>query len=169
MVSAPLNPTNANKAEDPLWAIPILGRGPRLGLLSVGLGLVIVFVIACRLNPYENGQPLRLATHQQLGLPPCTFKEVTGYPCPSCGMTTSFSLLVRGDVVNSLRANAVGTLLALFWAALIPWCLLSACLARPLWILTIERALLKVVMLFLTLLLVRWIIVLGLQMGSISI
>ena len=51
-----------------------------------------------------------METHRQLGLPPCTFKEMTGLPCPSCGMTSSFALLVRGDVMNSLRANAVGTL-----------------------------------------------------------
>ena len=35
-----------------------------------------------------------MGTHQQLGLPPCNFVTLTGYPCPACGMTTSFALLV---------------------------------------------------------------------------
>ena len=31
-------------------------------------------------------------------MPPCNFVLMTGKPCPSCGMTTSFALLVRGDI-----------------------------------------------------------------------
>ena len=54
-------------------------------------------------------------------MPPCNFKTWTGKPCPSCGMTTSFALLIRGDVANSLRANWVGTLLAGFCMVLIPY------------------------------------------------
>ena len=49
-------------------------------LLFVGLAvfLVGVFAIAIGLNPYENGKPRREETHRQLGLPPCTFKVVSG-------------------------------------------------------------------------------------------
>ena len=112
-----------------LDAIPVLRNWVRGMLLGVAIGLTAVFAVAFWLNPYQSdGSPRRMATHQQLGLPPCTFFSVTGLPCPSCGMTTSFALLVRGDVPNSLRANAVGTLLALFCLALIPWCL--TCAAR---------------------------------------
>ena len=69
------------------------------------------------LNPYDaDGTPRTMATHTQLGMPPCNFVILTGKPCPSCGMTTSFALLVRGDVVASLRANWAGTLLAVLWA-----------------------------------------------------
>ena len=50
-----------------------------------------------------------MATHTQLGMPPCNFVVMTGKPCPACGMTTSFALLVRGDVGASLRANWAGT------------------------------------------------------------
>jgi len=92
----------------------------------MALGIVLVFGIARWLNPYENGQPRRMETHVQLGLPPCNFRILTGVPCPSCGMTTSFALLVRGDLENSLRANAVGTLLALFCLAVVPWSLICA-------------------------------------------
>src|SRR4051812_44857622 len=81
-------------------------------LLTIGLGLVTVFGVAFWLNPYqEDGTPRTQATHRQLGMPPCNFLVLTGKPCPSCGMTTSFALLVRGDVGASLRANWAGTLI----------------------------------------------------------
>jgi Protein of unknown function (DUF2752) len=103
-----------------------------------------------------------METHRQLGLPPCTFQAVTKLPCPSCGMTTSFALLMHGDIENSLRANAVGTLLALFWLALIPWSLACAVWGRTLVIASMERALTWAVLVFLVLLLFRWGVVLGL-------
>ena len=106
--------------------------------------------------------PRQMETHTKLGLPPCAFKDTVGLPCPSCGMTTSFALLVRGDVWNSLRANAAGTLLALFCLALIPWNLASIFWERPVFILSLERALIRIVVGFLALILIRWVIVLGL-------
>jgi len=105
----------------------------------------------------------RMETHRQLGLPPCTFKELTKLPCPSCGMTTSFALLIRGDVGNSLRANAVGTLLAAFCLTMIPWGLATVVRGRPLFIRSMERTLTLVVVALLTLMLLRWGIVLGLH------
>jgi hypothetical protein len=154
---------NDNSSLEPLDVLPVLGGWSRLGLVVVGAGLLVIFGIALWLNPYDNGQAMRMETHRQLGLPPCTFKVITGYPCPSCGLTTSFALLIKGDVVNSLRANAVGTLLALIWLALIPWSLVSSFCGRPLFLISIERAVLRMLILFLTLLLVRWVIVLCLS------
>ncbi len=134
----------------------------RGSLIGVALALVAVFVVAALLNPYhEDGSPLRMATHQKMGLPPCTFFDKTGLPCPSCGMTTSFSLLMHGDLANSLRANWVGTLLALFCLTLIPWCLGSVVCKRTLFLYSVERALTRVVLAFLGLMMLRWAIVLG--------
>ncbi len=127
---APL--TTFEDREQPIDAIPVLSGWIRAGVLIAAALLVTVFGIAIWLNPYdEEGHARRMETHRQLGLPPCTFKELTGLPCPSCGMTSSFALLVRGDVMNSLRANAVGTLLALLWAAAIPWLLACGVMGRP--------------------------------------
>src|SRR5689334_8800203 len=82
----------------------------RLALLAIGGLLAGVFGIAFWLNPYgPDGAPKTMATHTQLGIPPCSFVVLTGKPCPACGMTTSFALLVRGDVAASLRANWAGT------------------------------------------------------------
>ena len=110
-----------------------------------------------------------METHRQLGLPPCTFKELTGLPCPSCGMTTSFALLIRGDVGNSLRANAVGTLLAAFCLTMIPWGLATVVRGRPLFIQSMERTLTLVVVTLLTLMLLRWGIVLGLHWLGVTV
>jgi hypothetical protein len=129
----------------------------------MALFLVTVFAIAVRLDPYnEDGTPRRMGTHTELGLPPCTFYQVTGYPCPSCGMTTSFSFLVRGDVLNSLQANAVGTLLALFCLALVPWGVGCAFGGRLYLVRAVERTITLGVLIFLVLMLLRWGIVLAL-------
>jgi hypothetical protein len=130
-------------------------------LVGVAVGLVAVFVTARRLDPYfPDGTPRRVGTHQQLGLPPCTFRVATGLPCPSCGMTTSFAFLMHGDVGQSLRANAVGTLLAVFGLGLIPWCLASAWRRRPLFVRSVERTVTTFVLVLLGLLLVRWTVML---------
>jgi hypothetical protein len=154
---------STDESQEPLDVLPVLGNWVRGALLGVALGLMAVFAIALALNPYQaDGAARRMETHRQLGLPPCTFYEVTGLPCPSCGMTTSFALLVRGDLLNSLRANAVGTLLALFCLVLIPWCLASFVYRRSLFVRSLERALTVVVLSFLGLLMLRWAVVLGL-------
>jgi hypothetical protein len=142
--------------------IPVQAGWVRGTLAGLALGLTLVFGIALWLNPYgSDGTARRMETHRQLGLPPCTFYKVTRVPCPSCGMTTSFALLVRGDVGNSLRANAVGTLLALFGLALIPWSVIAALTGRTLFVRSLERAVTISVLVFLALMLLRWAVVIG--------
>ena len=132
--------------------------------MGIVIGLVGVFVIAIRLDPYQgDGSPLAMGTHTRLGLPPCTFLEVTGVPCPACGMTTSFALLVRGDVMNSLRANWVGTLLAGFCLAVIPWGVYAIVRGRSLFVRSLEKALIGVVITVLVLAMLRWGIVVALM------
>ena len=107
----------------------------RLVLLVIGVGLAGVFAVAFWLNPYNpDGTPRTVATHTQLGMPPCNFILMTGKPCPACGMTTSFALLVRGDVVASLRANWAGTIIAVLWAFTMVWAVASGIKGRPLFI-----------------------------------
>ncbi len=93
--------------------------GDRLVAAVVAGACGLVFLVAACLNPYDQaGQPLSRGTHRQLGLPPCSMLLVTGIPCMTCGMTTSFSLLMHGDVTAALRANWAGVFIATSGGAL---------------------------------------------------
>ena len=98
----------------------------RIVIALIAAGLAIVFVVAVRLEPDPRG----FGTHEQLGLPPCQFRSVIGLPCPHCGMTTSFSNLVRGRIVAAWQANPLGIPLSVIFACGIPWCLATAVLGR---------------------------------------
>lgn len=130
--------------------------------MAFAFGLTALFVIALRLDPYDaDGQPLKFGAHTRLGMPPCEFYVLFSKPCPSCGLTTSFALLMHGDMGGSLRANSIGTLMALFGLVMIPWSLLIAFRGTYLWVQSIERASLWVGGFFFLLLLIRWGIVLA--------
>ena len=75
--------------------------------------------------------PRGFGTHEQLGLAPCVFRERTGTPCPSCGMTTAFAQAVRLRPVRSWRANPAGCLLAAAAPVLAGWSLAAAVTGRP--------------------------------------
>jgi hypothetical protein len=145
---------------EPLEVIPVIGGVERFGLLTLAFALSGVFVIAAVLNPYESqGTPRALGTHHQLGLPPCTFQVITGIPCPSCGMTTSFALVIRGDLVNAMRVNFAGALLAIACLAIIPWALASVWRGTLLFIRYPERVMLIGVLGLLGIMLLRWVVV----------
>ena len=88
--------------------------------------MLVPLGLAVRLRPARGG----MGTHQQLGLAPCTFRVLFGRPCPSCGMTTSWAHLVRGQVPSALRSNAGGTLLGIVAVAAVPWLVISAIRGR---------------------------------------
>ncbi len=104
-----------------------LSRFHRTLLAGAGLLLLAGFALAAFLEPAPAGY----GTHRQLGLPPCSMRAVFGIPCPACGMTTSFSHFVRGQIPASVQANAAGTLLALVCTLLAPWLLWSAWRGYP--------------------------------------
>jgi hypothetical protein len=125
--------------------------------------LACVFAVAIWLNPYEDtGEARTMETHRQLGLPQCTFKLMTGQPCPSCGMTTSFSLFVRGDLVNAARANWVGLMLASFCFLLLPYSVVCSVRGRYFWLVSMEWLLPRFVVVLCVLMLLRWAVVLWL-------
>jgi hypothetical protein len=101
--------------------------GPtRVLLAMLGLVLTALLLMAFFLQPDKR----LYGTHQQLGLPPCSFYYAFGIPCPTCGMTTSWAFLMRGEILASLHANAGGTLLALSAILAAPWSLLTAIRGR---------------------------------------
>ncbi len=88
--------------------------------------LLAPFVVVGRLAPSRQGY----GTHQQLGLPPCTFRALFRRPCPSCGATTAWASFVRGDLSGAVRAHASATLAAALAVGAAGWLLLSALAGR---------------------------------------
>ena len=91
--------------------LPITRRLLAGALATACLG---VLLLAARLPPSPSG----VGTHRQgLGLPACNFLQTTGLPCPSCGMTTSFSWFAKGNLLASVYVQPMGAVLALLAAA----------------------------------------------------
>lgn len=75
-----------------------------------------VTVTALVLRPATEGH----GTHQLLGFPPCPSVIFFNRPCPGCGLTTSFTRLLHGDVFGAFQAHWLGPILyGLFtWVAI---------------------------------------------------
>ena len=160
--------TTTIDSEEPIEALPYMALWVRGGLMCVAAFLILIFSIAIYLDPYirdSSGQIIaarRFATHTTMGLPPCTFYEKTGLPCPSCGMTTSFALLIRGDLWHSVQANFAGTLLGSFCLFLIPWSLACIWKQRLLLVRSFETMFTICIAVLMAVMMLRWVIVAGL-------
>lgn len=104
----------------------------RILLSLIACGLIGIIAAAVWLKPDSRG----FGTHEQLGLPSCQFKTMTGLLCPHCGMTTSFTNIVRGNFDAAWMANPLGIPLFAAVALSIPWCLATSFTGR--WIGTRE-------------------------------
>jgi hypothetical protein len=83
----------------------------RLVALGIATGCLTLLLLAASLTPNASG----MGTHTGLTflkLRPCNFLYTSGIPCPSCGMTTSFSYFVRGNVLASFYLQPMGFVLA---------------------------------------------------------
>ena len=47
-------------------------------------------------------------THQQLGLPPCPSVLLFDRPCPGCGLTTSWTSFLHGDLITAFKVHPLG-------------------------------------------------------------
>ncbi len=71
------------------------------------LAVLGVLAISLWLKPDDR----LYGTHQQLGFPPCASRVLLGIPCPSCGLTTSFTLMSHGQPVRAFKAHYLGPFL----------------------------------------------------------
>jgi hypothetical protein len=117
------------------------------------VAVLALFAIAYRLEPSPTG----LGTHTQLGLPPCLIYQLSGVPCPACGMTTAFVHAVHGQPLQALATQPFSALLAFALAVgliLLPAALASGCSPRA-----IGRALFteRLATIYLALLVLSWV------------
>jgi Protein of unknown function (DUF2752) len=88
----------------------------RATYLLFALAACAVLAVASGLTPEAAG----LGTHRQFGLPACGILGRTGWPCPSCGLTTSFALAARGRLADAALVQPFGLLLFTLTALAIP-------------------------------------------------
>lgn len=117
------NPASSDRQENQVDLFfserPWLSRTAWAGL---GLGSWFVLITAAWLHADDRG----FGTHQQLGLPPCTFETMTHVPCPGCGLTTSFTFMAHGSPWHALTAHPMGPVLfviTVVLAVVSPWAL----------------------------------------------
>ena len=111
----------------------------RVLLAGMAVGFAVILGVAVWLNPYVTNDDgtvtaRTMETHRQLGMDQCGMVKYFGKPCPACGMTTSFALLMHADPVSSARANWVGTLMCAALVFFVPWCAWSALNGKLPWV-----------------------------------
>lgn len=105
----------------------------RLSLAVGGLIGLALLPVARNLQPDPRGW----GTHEQLGLTPCFLYRSTGMLCPTCGATTAWAHLLRGEIASAAASNLASTLLCGAVLLAVPWALLSALVGR--WVLVAPR------------------------------
>jgi hypothetical protein len=163
IVPPPLSEAEYRARRRPVGRLPWQARG---GLVALACMAMTVFAVAAWLDPYRDDRVWLEETHTQLGLPACTFRQLTSLPCPSCGMTTSFALFVRGDLWHAAQANVAGLMLATAALLFIPWALLSAWRGRLVLFRYWEPVLIRTVLAFLVVLFGRWGVLLLVRMWT---
>lgn len=94
--------------------LTVEAAGARTALRNQGaLGLVLAFgPLAARL--LAPTAPEAFALPRNI-LPQCLVHQLTGLPCPTCGLTRSFAAMAGGDVARALKFHPLGP--ALFVSA----------------------------------------------------
>ena len=92
------------------------------------VSLIFLASFTILLARWLRPSPSGVGTHEQLGLPSCFFLKLTGIPCPSCGLTTSFAHTARLHLYQALLTQPFG---------LIAFCL--TILSIPLFVFLIRR------------------------------
>jgi hypothetical protein len=89
------------------------------------------FALAVLLGLPAGFLALRLLDWAGLGLPPCLFKQFTGLPCATCGLTRMARAFAAGDVAAAFRWHPVAAALLLGAPLAAAWDLGRAWRGRP--------------------------------------
>jgi hypothetical protein len=88
----------------------------RLAHACAAACIALVLLLSLCLKPDPRG----LGTHEQLWLRPCNFHAQFGLPCPTCGMTTAFAHMARGQFADAFIAQPMGALAFVVCIILLP-------------------------------------------------
>ena len=89
---------------------------PRVQLMGQAMSFAVwagVTVVGAVLRP----NPVGHGTHEQLGMPPCPSVLLFDRPCPGCGLTTSWSATIHGNLPFAFHAHPLGPLTYLLFTA----------------------------------------------------
>ncbi|MCX6333412.1 MAG: DUF2752 domain-containing protein [Bacteroidia bacterium] len=87
--------------------LKVLPKEPYLIINIVLAGVIILIMIYSGIfSPVENNYPVI-----------CVHEKLTGEPCVSCGLSHSFSLIVRGRINEAYDWNIYGMRIFIFFAA----------------------------------------------------
>ena len=92
-------------------------RSRRVQERVVGATLVGVTSPVLGLAAWLDADPSGVGTHKQLGLGGCTVLTMTGWPCPMCGMTTTFTHMGHGHIFEAAVTQPFGVVLYLITLA----------------------------------------------------
>jgi hypothetical protein len=100
-----------------LRAAEDLLRRPWFGDAALLVACAAILVAAAAMSPSAEtltlfGQPIPVM---------CTFRRLTGWSCPGCGLTRSFVFLAHGRLAEALAMNPLGPVAFAWVAAQIPW------------------------------------------------
>ena len=84
-----------------LWRKPGAAAAAVAIVMLLQLGAVVIFLHATQDGVSLAGTPIGGA---------CLFRQRTGLPCPTCGMTRSVVLSLHGHIPTALRLNPAGPL-----------------------------------------------------------
>ena len=89
--------------EPSRWSVAThLIRERRLGWAMVAGGVLVAVSGLCGVSLF-----------------PCPFKQLTGLPCPGCGMTHATVALLRGDFRAMLSYHPLAPVFLLFWSVVV--------------------------------------------------
>ena len=60
----------------------------------------------------------------------CIIKNISGFPCPSCGATRAVQLLFKGDFMGSILMNPFGIIISVILTLLPFWILIDLILKK---------------------------------------
>lgn len=101
------------------WQIPIGPTANRWLHAGASLALGAVLIACAATAPSPSGR----GTHQRWGLPACLICQVSGRTrCPSCGLTTAFCHILRGQIAQAQNCNPAGLPIFGLWLAAVGYC-----------------------------------------------